>query len=384
MVYLLAAVAAVAGAALTAAVFLAIGQRRTSAGAGIPSDRESVRRSREFEILTRIGTTLSSSLDTNSLLQTIYEQLQTVMPVDSFYLAFQDREANRIRFVFEVENRERRAPRTRERKRGVTEHVIEMGRPLLIDHDLMGYLAGNGLVLSGIPARTWMGVPMRVQGRVEGVMSVQNDRCEYAYDTGHLHVLEVLAAQAGVALDNARLFSEIQQQAITDALTGLKTRRYFMQALQSEWRRAQGALTSPAGEDARECGFALVLIDLDGFKRLNDRYGHLEGDRLLVQVGHLLQTSGRASSIVARFGGDEFTVLAPACSAANARLLPERIEAAFAADPLLRAYSLGASIGLAVYPGSGLSPEELLHAADAEMYRAKQSHHHHARAPIAV
>lgn len=383
MVYLLAAVAAVAGAALTAAVFLAVCQRRTSAG-GAQSDRESVRRSREFEILTRIGTTLSSSLDTNSLLQTIYEQLQTVMPVDSFYLAFQDREANRIRFVFEVENRERRAPRTRERKRGVTEHVIEMGRPLLIDHDLMGYLAGNGLVLSGMPARTWMGVPMRVQGKVEGVMSVQNDRCEYAYDTGHLHVLEVLAAQAGVALDNARLFSEIQQQAITDALTGLKTRRYFMQALQSEWRRAQSALASPAGEAAGECGFALVLIDLDGFKRLNDHYGHLEGDRLLVHVGHLLQTSARASSIVARFGGDEFTVLAPACSAANARLLPERIQAALAADPLLREHSLGASIGLAVYPGSGLSPEELLHAADAEMYRAKQSRHHHARAPVAV
>lgn len=382
MVYLLAAVAAVAGAALTAAVFLAVCPRGHSAGA--PIDRESVRRSREFEILTRIGTTLSSSLDTDRLLQTIYEQLQTLMPVDSFYLAFQDWEANRIRFVFEVENRERRAPRTRERKRGVTEHVMEMGRPLLIDHDLMGYLASNGLVLSGMPARTWMGVPMRVQGSVEGVMSVQNDRCEYAYDTGHLHVLEVLAAQAGVALDNARLFAEIQQQAVTDALTGLKTRRYFMQALQNEWRRAQGAPALGAREGAQECGFALVLIDLDGFKRLNDRYGHLEGDRLLVHVGHLLQTSGRASSIVARFGGDEFTVLAPACSAANARLLPERIEAALAADPLLREHSLGASLGLAVYPGSGLSPEELLHAADAEMYRAKQSHHRHARAPIAV
>ncbi|TAN20899.1 MAG: sensor domain-containing diguanylate cyclase [Acidobacteria bacterium] len=384
MVYLLAAVAAVAGAALVAAVFLAVGQRRNSAGAGAPIDRKSVRRSREFEILTRIGTTLSSSLDTDSLLQTIYEQLQTLMPVDSFYLAFQEREANRIRFVFEVENRERRAPRTRERKRGVTEHVIEMGRPLLIDHDLMGYLAANGLVLSGMPARTWMGVPMRAQGKVEGVMSVQNDRCEYAYDTGHLHVLEVLAAQAGVALDNARLFAEIQQQAVTDALTGLKTRRFFMQALESEWRRAQSALTQPAREGAGECGFALVLIDLDGFKRLNDHDGHLEGDRLLVHVGHLLQSSARAGSIVARFGGDEFTVLAPACNPANAQLLPERMAAMLAADPLLRERSLGASIGLAVYPGSGFSPEELLHAADAEMYRAKQSHHHRARAPIAV
>jgi diguanylate cyclase (GGDEF)-like protein len=498
--------------------------------------RQSVRRSREFEILTHIGTALSASLDADALLQTIHTQLQKLMDVRSFYVAFQDLELDEIRFAFEVEDGVRVPPRSRPRGNALTEHVIATGQSLLISRDVTGYIQDHGLALSGKPAKNWMGVPVMLQGQPCGVIAVQSSDRDDAYDTEHLHVLEILASQAGVALDNARLFAEVQRdagqktflnhiarltistlsppemlanvvaesarafhydhiavaiirpaaefddhpelevaavagahpgvllarrrlplgeglagraaetgetqqvsssanrdwavcpearsgvalpiryagqtlgvlhleshapngfpadqvmvlqtltdqiavalnhanlfqqlqhQAITDSLTGLKTRRFFMEALQAEWRRARAASL-----EGGEAGFAIVLVDLNEFKPLNDRFGHLEGDRILVRVARLLEQKSRASSVVARYGGDEFIILVPACQPEVARLLPQRLQSALDEDPVLVQRGVRGSFGLAVYPDAGASPEDLLHAADAAMYRSKQS-----------
>ncbi|MGH9520291.1 MAG: GGDEF domain-containing protein, partial [Terriglobales bacterium] len=144
-------------------------------------------------------------------------------------------------------------------------------------------------------------------------------------------------------------------------------------ALQAEWQRARRA-----GDN-----FCLVLLDLNGFKPVNDILGHVEGDRVLVKVGRLLEKKCRASSVVARYGGDEFIILVPACDPEAARQLPPRLAEAMADDPVLAQRQVTGSFGLAVYPDSGATPEELLRHADADMYRAKQSHHA-ARGPVLV
>ncbi len=506
--------------------------------------RQSVRRSREFEILTHIGTALSSSLDADALLATIHTQLQKLMDVRNFYVAFQNLEQDGIQFAFEVEEGQRVPPRSRQRINALTEHIIATGQPLMISGDSASYIREHGLVHSGRAAKNYLGVPVLLQGKPCGVIAVQSHSRENVYDTEHLHVLEILASQAGVALDNARLFSEVQRdagqkaflnhiarltistlspsemmatvareiaqafhydhiavslvrntdepddlaeletcstagahdsavespqrvpiglglagraaqtgelqllsagvaessgavpwsrcaqaksglalpiryagttlgvlhleshvrfgfpadqvlvlqtltdqmavalnhatlfqqmqhQAITDSLTGLKTRRFFMEALQAEWRRA--SLASRTGEPAHFC---VVLVDLDEFKSLNDRFGHSEGDRVLVQAARLLEQKSRASSVVARYGGDEFTILVPACEPEFARLLPQRLQAALDDDPLMAKRNIHASFGLAIYPDSGATPESLLHHADSNMYRAKQLRQH--------
>jgi len=117
--------------------------------------------------------------------------------------------------------------------------------------------------------------------------------------------------------------------------------------------------------------FALVLMDLDRFKFVNDFYGHLEGDLVLQRVGHILETNCRRSDVVARYGGDEFVILMPETNMEHARQLSMKLRSWVAADPLLREKNVSASFGIACYPLHGSSPQELIQVADASMYLSK-------------
>ncbi|HYK39155.1 MAG TPA: diguanylate cyclase, partial [Candidatus Eremiobacteraceae bacterium] len=117
--------------------------------------------------------------------------------------------------------------------------------------------------------------------------------------------------------------------------------------------------------------FALVLMDLDRFKFVNDFYGHLEGDLVLQRVGQILETNCRRSDVVARYGGDEFVILMPETSMEQARQLASKLRGWVSADPLLREKNISASFGIACYPLHGSSPQELIQVADASMYLSK-------------
>jgi len=123
-----------------------------------------------------------------------------------------------------------------------------------------------------------------------------------------------------------------------------------MEALSAEWKRS-----TRAGR-----AFALVLMDLDRFKFVNDFYGHLEGDLVLQRVGHILETNCRRSDVVARYGGDEFVILMPETNMEHARQLASKLRGWVSADPLLREKNISASFGIACYPLHGSSPQELI------------------------
>jgi len=174
-------------------------------------------------------------------------------------------------------------------------------------------------------------------------------------------LLRTLADLIAGALHNALSFQKAQEQAITDGLTGVKTHRFFMEALSAEWKRS-----TRAGR-----AFALVLMDLDRFKFVNDFYGHLEGDLVLQRVGQILETNCRRSDVVARYGGDEFVILMPETNMEHARQLASKLRGWVSADPLLREKNISASFGIACYPLHGSSPQELIQVADASMYLSK-------------
>ncbi|HEV8352804.1 MAG TPA: GGDEF domain-containing protein [bacterium] len=154
---------------------------------------------------------------------------------------------------------------------------------------------------------------------------------------------------------------QISRLALTDPLTGLGNRRALREHLKRELQRA-------ARYDTQ---LVVVVVDLDGFKDINDRHGHLRADDLLRQLAAALQRSSRDSDFVARFGGDEFVVVLPQTSRAEAARVAERIRTNIEDVSLLEGMTLTASIGMASFPRDGTSSQELLDAADRAMYRVK-------------
>jgi diguanylate cyclase (GGDEF)-like protein len=177
---------------------------------------------------------------------------------------------------------------------------------------------------------------------------------------------EWLASQATIALENARLHDIVQRQAMTDELTGLVNRRRFISALEAEIERA-GTLGGPV---------SVILVDLDDFKLINDRFGHHAGDRVLQAFASLLEAHIRDVDIAGRLGGEEFALLLPDADLEGAIATARRLRRSLAQGPIAstdgNALSLTASFGVAHY-SAGQTGDELLRLADAALYRAKET-----------
>jgi diguanylate cyclase (GGDEF)-like protein len=176
-----------------------------------------------------------------------------------------------------------------------------------------------------------------------------------------------MANQAGTVLENARLLDHLRRVADVDQLTGVANHRHLQERLAQEVARA-----SRTGRP-----LTLLMIDLDGFKAVNDRYGHADGDRVLRDVAAALKVAVRANDIVARYGGDEFVVLMPDTAEGMARTVAGRVvEGVRGRTHQLTdgtEIRLSASAGLAVHPEDGRTPAALLRAADASMYAVKRA-----------
>lgn len=157
--------------------------------------------------------------------------------------------------------------------------------------------------------------------------------------------------------------NRLQKHALHDAVTGLRNHRYFQVRLRDELKRSERNGVSTA----------LVLLDLDDFKRVNDRYGHAIGDQVLRQVGQVLEQNARASDVVCRYGGEELAVILPETGAGDAKMVAERFRKAVEqlGEPASNPVTI--SVGVANYPDHAGHSDELIAAADAAMYRAKRS-----------
>ncbi|HYY55024.1 MAG TPA: GAF domain-containing protein [Candidatus Dormibacteraeota bacterium] len=212
--------------------------------------------------------------------------------------------------------------------------------------------------------RSMAGVPVRSEGVFYGTLVVAHSRVSF-FRHEHVRHLEVLAAQAATTLARAQAFEEAHRLAITDELTGFYNSRYFTGRVQQEVQRA-----ARYGHP-----LSLVMIDSDSLKNVNDRFGHDEGNRYLVELAQIIREKVRATDIVARFGGDEFLVLMPETELAAAVSTADRIRVAAA-----RAFGPGAqepievhvSGGIASYPATARDHEELFRQADHALYVAKR------------
>jgi diguanylate cyclase (GGDEF)-like protein len=167
------------------------------------------------------------------------------------------------------------------------------------------------------------------------------------------------------ALDLTLKLKRAEALSVTDDLTRLYNSRYLNQVLRRETKRA--------GRSGRP--LSLLFVDLDGFKSINDTYGHVFGSRALIEAGRLIRESARETDVVARFGGDEFALILPDTGAPGARAVAERVRERVATHAFLAPEGLDvrltASVGIATLPDCAVTAEELVQAADAAMYRVK-------------
>ncbi len=226
-----------------------------------------------------------------------------------------------------------------------------------------------GAMFSAIGMGGTILVPLAVPGELLGLLSVSvRERPERLGLSADLtDRLSGVAAQATTALQSGRLVDLITHQATHDQLTGLANRVRLTTELRAAVTRAHASAESGA----------LLYVDLDRFKPVNDEFGHETGDALLVAVAERLQSFTRASDVVARLGGDEFAVLLVAAGPEEIERVSERIVAGFAepfvvGDLCLR---LGVSIGRSVYPVDATDPDGLLRRADTAMFAQKRAHH---------
>jgi diguanylate cyclase (GGDEF)-like protein len=189
-----------------------------------------------------------------------------------------------------------------------------------------------------------------------------------AFDRTEAELLEYLAGQAVVSIENANLHATVERQAVTDELTGLANTRAFWSILARETERSR-RFRSPLG---------LLMPDIDDFKQVNDRHGHQQGDEVLAHVASLLRDISRDIDTPARYGGEEMAVILPETDLHGAPRVAERMREAVASMQVPGAGGGGslrvtASFGVAAAADSAVEPEPLVAAADAALYRAKRA-----------
>ena len=222
------------------------------------------------------------------------------------------------------------------------------------------YEYGPGEPADSSSIRAGLAVPLANQGEQLGYVSAYSRSGRDALGPSGAAELEEVALRAGPAIDNARRFREARQLADLDALTGLHNRRYFHDTLAREVARAQRYGRS----------LALVIFDLDDFKAINDRIGHLAGDGVLAEAAERIRDVVRSADVACRVGGDEFAVILPESSMKDADRLYKRLEQALSTRPIAQAGRLHLSAGV-----TELRPDDdaisFFERADEALYRAK-------------
>ena len=311
--------------------------------------------------LLEINELLLSTLDPAGVLGLIADSLKQVLPYDNLTIYRVDRRAGVVKPMVA---RDRFAKlilsTTFPLDMGVTGWVIAHGEAQCVNDILLDRRAAT---IPGTPdePESLIVVPLLVRGAVAGTLNVgRMGRAEAHFSPGEFELARLFAGQASIAIQNAEVHRAVRNRAETDSLTGLHNRGAFDEVL--------GALVANAA--AQPC--ALIMVDLDGFKDYNDRYGHQAGDRVLKAVGKAIGSVVRDRDLSFRYGGDEFAILIPRTAVQPAVQVADRIRDAITELALAGASTLTASAGVAGHPIEALTGATLVAAADAALYRAKQ------------
>lgn len=309
-----------------------------------------------FEEATKIFT---STTDLHRILNSIMKKVKTMAEAKEWSLIFNDEPFCEI-VHFKTSKRIRKF---RFRKGvGISGWVLEKARPLVVQDVLKDrHFDEESDKFPKLKVKSIICVPLQFKDRIIGVLRLINKKTDIPFTDYDLGLLVNAASYVAMAIERTFLYEEIKN----DDLTNLYNFRYLHQVLDMEIERANryGSL------------FSLVFMDLDDFKKVNDKYGHLIGSRLLIETSQILQRNLRRIDIITRYGGDEFVIILPQTPHESGFLVAERLRRVIEKNVFLRqegfSIRLTASLGVASFPHDAKNKEELIHLADKAMYRGK-------------
>jgi len=303
--------------------------------------------------------------DLDALYSIIHKILNEVIYTENFYIAIADWENNLIHFPYFVDQFDDR-PASKEIDNGLTEYVCKTGESILVNPEQNDSFLKNGkMSMSGSKSIDWLGVPLKNNlNETFGALVIQSYNKKIRFSEKEEKILMFVSDQIAMAIKRKIDSTEIEKKAFYDQTTGLTNKILFNDRLEHSMHDGKRNKTQ----------IAILFIDLDNFKYVNDSMGHSAGDTLLKIVSKKLKKSLRKTDTISRWGGDEFTIILPKIRDFNdirtlcKRILNKDLNNIVVDNQELR---ITASIGIAIYPQDGEDVETLVKNADAAMYRAK-------------
>lgn len=316
-------------------------------------------------VFDSLGKTLTSSLDLSEILKIVVEKLGGLLGCKHFALILLDDTSNEFYFEFPKTTADSKIAFSL--GRGILGRSLERGRgDLFVDPTLNPLFDPelDGLAVKN--PKSIITLPITSKGSVLGVLGFFRGEQEQPFTTENLRFVETFSDYFSIAVENARNYQKVQELTISDDLTKLYNSRYLHLVLQRELSSCERYK-----ED-----LALVFIDLDNFKSVNDQFGHMAGSQLLREFGDFLLSSIRLSDVAIRYGGDEFVLILPRTTKKEALQLVNRTRDALHSHVFLKTKHLNIKItacfGISSFVEDGKSMDDLVAAADKAMYFVKK------------
>ena len=328
-------------------------------------NKERQRLTKELSALRLIISEINSTLDLDRVLDLIIQKAIQVVEAERGSLMLFDHKTEELYVKSSIGLSKKTVSAVRIKPgEGIAGWVFKEGKPLLIKEGAKDIRFKKFDEIKE-ELKSIISVPLKIRDQVIGVINVDNKRKGDFFNKDDLLLLSTFANQAAIAIQNARLHQQMKNLAITDGLTGLYNFRYLKGRLEEEVKRAQ----------RYKRPLALIMADIDCFKKYNDTFGHLEGNRVLKSLAHILKVNVREIDIVGRYGGEEFLIILNRLSDSQCKEVTNRLVNLIRRNKLIykgNSLNVTISIGTTKYL-EGDSPNSIISRADKALYQAKSN-----------